>query len=124
MAYQYKGALPVEVETSLERELELIREAEQKAWDAAEAARKEAARVARENQALRQQLSDQWRRKRNAQARARRLRDKLAEGRKAQPKPEPADTLPSSFGGREGLEAACREVARFEARRRQERKAA
>jgi len=30
----------------------------------------------------------------------------------------------TSLGGREGLEAACREVARFEKRKRQERKAA
>lgn len=118
--YQYKGALTVDAEESHERRIQLLEEAEQRAWDAAEAARKEAARVARENAKLRAQLSDQWRRKRNAQARARRLRDALA----ARPKPEPVPVMPTSFGGREGLEAACREVARFEARRRQERRAA
>jgi hypothetical protein len=114
--YQYKGALTVDVEESHERRIQLLEEAEQRAWDAAEAAREEAARVARENAKLRAQLSDQWRRKRNAQARARRLRDALA----ARPKPEPKPELPTTFGGREGLEAACREVAAYERRKRHE----
>jgi hypothetical protein len=118
--YQYKGALTVDVEDSHEREMEALRVAEQRAWDAAEAARKEAAKVASENAKLRAQLSDQWRRKRNAQAKARRLREQL----KAAPKPDPVPDMSTMFGGREGLEAACQEVARFEARRRQERRAA
>lgn len=120
MVYQYRGAMPVALEDSLEREIELIRECEQKAWDAAEAARAEAARIAKENAKLRAQLSDQWRRKRNAQARARRLRAALA----AAPKPEPIPENPTTYGGAEGLKAACEEVARFERRKRNERKQA
>ena len=120
MSYQYKGNVSLKVEDVYERRIQVVEEAEQKAWEAAEAARKEAARVARENAKLRAQLADQWRRKRNAQARARRLRDALAATPKPEPKPEPLTT----YGGREGLLAACQEVALYEKRRRQERKAA
>jgi hypothetical protein len=122
MVYQYKGSLTLEVETSLEQQMELIRAAEQRSWEAAEEARLEARRIARQNQALRDQLADQRRKKRNAQTQARRLRERLGEVLATIPEPEPEpDTV---HGGREGLEAACREVAAFEARRRQERKAA
>lgn len=118
--YQYRGAVTLEVEEGFERQMKLLREAEERSWDAAEQARAEAERLNRENAKLRAQLSDQWRRKRNAQAKARRLRAALAEAPKPEPTPEPMTT----YGGREGLEAAAREVARFEKRRRQEYRAA
>ena len=120
MVYQYKGAVTLEVEEGFERQMELLREAEQRSWDAAEKARAEANNLSRENAKLRAQLSDQWRRKRNAQARARRLRAALAKA----PKPELVLEPLTSYGGREGLEAACREVARYEKRRRMECRAA
>jgi hypothetical protein len=117
--YQYKGSLTLEVETSLERQMELIRAAEQRSWEAAEEARLEARRIARQNKSLREQLADQRRKKRNAQTQARRLRERLGEVMASIPKPEPEhnDTI---HGGREGLEAACREVAAYERRKRHE----
>lgn len=121
MTYQYSGSLTLEVEDSLERQMELLRMAEQRSWDAAEEARREARRIARQNASLRDQLADQRRKKRNAQTLARRLREKLD----AAPKPAPAPETPvTAFGGREGLEAAAREVAEHSRRKRQERRAA
>lgn len=122
MTYQYGGTLTLDVEDSHERQLELLRLAEQRSWDAAEEARQEARRIARQNVALRDQLADQRRKKRNAQTQARRLRERLAEVRQNIPEPAPDPT--TIHGGREGLLAAAAEVARYEARKRQERKAA
>jgi hypothetical protein len=120
MTYKYSGPLTVDVEDSHERQIELLRMAEQRSWDAAEEARQEARRIARQNEALRNQMAELRRQKKNAQTQARRLRTKIA----TVPKPEPIISLPTVFGGRQGLLAAAAEVARFEARRRQERKAA
>ena len=121
MSYQYKGAVTIDVEDSHGREMELLRMAEQRSWDAAEEARQEARRIARQNAYLREQLAEARRQKKNAQTKARRLRAKLA----AEPtKPEPVISLPSVFGGREGLLAAAAEVGLVARRKRQERKAA
>lgn len=122
MTYQYGGTLTADVEDSHERQLEFLRMAEQRSWDAAEEARQEARRIARQNAALRDQLADQRRKKRNAQTQTRRLREKLSEALQNIPEPAPIQT--TAFGGREGLEAAAREVAEFARRKRQERKAA
>ena len=121
MAYQYKGAVTVDVEDSHEREMELLRMAEQRSWDAAEEARQEARRIARQNASLREQLAEVRRQKKNAQTKARRLREKLAAVPQAKPEPVAEPTI---YGGPQGLLAAAAEVARFERRKRQERKAA
>jgi hypothetical protein len=116
--YQYKGALTLAAEDSTEREMELLRMAEHRSWDAAEEARQEARRIARQNAALREQLAELRRQKKNAQTKVRRLRVKLAA--KPAPAPEPVRTsLPTVFGGREGLLAAAQEVSEYGRRKRQ-----
>ena len=122
MTYQYRGSVTVDVEDSHERELGLLRIAEQRSWDAAEEARQEARRIARQNAALREKLAAVRRQKKNAQTNARRLREKLAAAPHA--KPEPVAEPITAFGGREGLLAAAAEVSRVARRKRQERKAA
>lgn len=114
VAYQYRGALTVDVEESHGRELELLRMAEQRSWDAAEEARQEARRIARNNEALRNQLSELRRQKKNAQTKVRRLREKLA----SVPKPEPKVEVLTTYGGREGLLAAAKEVSDYGRRKR------
>jgi uncharacterized protein YlxW (UPF0749 family) len=122
MVYQYRGLVTKEYEDEYKIRIEFLEASEQRAWEASQAAQQKAAELAAEKKKLQQAVQDTRKAKRNVQARLRRSTKENSSLRVRVEDLTPAGN--TSFGGREGLEAACQEVARFEARRRQERRAA